>query len=223
MNTSIFKALLFLALPSALLAFFPNSAWANNFAVGGTSLPYHVYMQALAEYPEYDPEFDYIKLKTINPIATHSNWFIPEARKMLVDKVVVVKSRFRMFLYKGSNVIRSYTIAIGTAKGPKEYEGDKKTPEGVYVLDYKKYNSNYYKAFHISYPNSKDIACAEKLGKRPGGMIMLHGQPRYIKGEDGLANLQPSRWTNGCIAMLNQDIDELLNLVDPGTTIIIEP
>lgn len=199
------------------------SANANNFTNGGTSLPYNIYMQALAEYPEYDPELDYTKLKTIALNTSNSAWYQPEIKKMLIDKVVVIKSRYRLFLYKGDTVVKSYTVGLGTAVGPKEFEGDKKTPEGEYFLDYKKYNSTYYKAFHISYPNAKDIENAKKQGKRPGGMIMLHGQPTYIKGNDGLANLQPSRWTNGCIALLNHDIDELLDMVDPGTPILIMP
>ncbi len=126
-------------------------------------------------------------------------------------------------MYKKNEIIRTYLIALGLNSGPKEFEGDKKTPEGEYVLDYKKHNSSYYKAFHISYPNAKDIAHAKSLGKRPGGMIMLHGQPSNTVNGNELDYLQPSKWTNGCIALLNPDIDELLQLVDPGTPIIIKP
>ncbi len=186
---------------------------------GGTGLPYNLYLDAIVESPEYDPEFDYLTLGT-----TTINLPKTTAIKELVDKVVVKKSQYRMFLLKNNKIITSFLIALGkNPKGPKMFEGDKKTPEGRYVLDYVKYNSNFYRAFHISYPNANDIAKARSLGKSPGGMIMIHGQPNKSKPKKGLEGIQTSNWTDGCIALLNKDMDKLLELVDPGTTIIIEP
>ncbi len=200
-----------------------NSLADNLKTTGGTSMPYRLYLEALNEYPEYDPERDYTKLGTIS--INLANIGITSIKKNLVDKVVVYKSQYKIFLYKGNNLIKSFYISLGKKpKGPKLYEGDQKTPEGIYTLDYIKERSNYYKAFHISYPNSKDIERARKLGKRPGGMIMVHGEPHfYGKQEDRVPGIMPSNWTNGCIALLNADMDEFLSLVDPGTTIEILP
>ena len=97
----------------------------------------------------------------------------------------------------------------------------KKTPEGTYILDYVNQNSRFHKSFHISYPNKNDIQYAKSFGKKPGGMIMVHGQP-YIK-DNPTPGLQASNWTNGCIALLNDDMDEFLELVSPGTVIEIQP
>jgi murein L,D-transpeptidase YafK len=130
-----------------------------------------------------------------------------------------------MYLYKDSNLIQTFLIALGkNPKGPKTMEGDKKTPEGTYTLDYIKRNTKYYKAFHISYPNVSDIKKAKSLGIKPGSMIMIHGQPSSRGGNDDTTpGIQSSNWTNGCIALMNYDMDKFVELVDPGTEIIIEP
>ncbi|MBP9679512.1 MAG: L,D-transpeptidase family protein, partial [Aeromonas sp.] len=113
-----------------------------------------------------------------------------------------------------------YWVALGPApKGHKLQEGDQRTPEGRYTLDYKKSNPGFYKAIHINYPNLDDIKRANELGVRPGGMIMIHGQLNRM----GDRRVQPSNWTNGCIAVLNHEMDEIWNAVEPGTPIIIEP
>jgi murein L,D-transpeptidase YafK len=195
-----------------------SSSFATDIT-GGTNLPYNLYLDAIVESPEYDPQFDYLKLGTtiikIDP---------PLKDKNLVDKVVVKKSLYRMYLYYKDKLIKTYLIALGqNPKGHKMFEGDKKTPEGKYILDYIKLNSNYYKAFHISYPNAQDIQFARSKGKNPGGMIMVHGQPAKRKNTPGLDGIQSSNWTDGCIALMNDDMDSFLELVDPGTTIIIEP
>ena len=101
----------------------------------------------------------------------------------------------------------------------QQQEGDQRTPEGRYTLDYKKSNSGFYKAIHINYPNLDDIKRANELGVRPGGMIMIHGQLNRM----GDRRVQPSNWTNGCIAVLNHEMDEIWNAIEPGTPIVIEP
>ncbi len=189
---------------------------------GGTNLPYRLYLDALTETPEYDEDLDYMKLGSTNIKQTITTVI----KKGLVDKVVVNKSRYRMYLYKGNKLVTQFLIALGANPvGPKEFEGDKKTPEGSYILDYIKLNSNYYKAFHISYPNAKNISYASSKGRRAGGMIMVHGQPtnRSNDKNDLTPGLQSSNWTNGCIALMNQDMDKFLELVDPGTEILITP
>lgn len=105
--------------------------------------------------------------------------------------------------------------------GRKSCEGDRKTPEGVYVIDRRKPNSRYHRALHISYPNAEDRRRAEQRGVSPGGDIMIHGLPN---GMGAIGSLHLKRdWTLGCIAMTNQEIDELWQAVPNGTLVEIVP
>ncbi len=184
------------------------------------NLPTSLYNSALIDGVIEDYEFDYMKIKKISGLQIFPRGY--RAPKNLVDKVVVYKNIHQMLLYKGDKVVRKYWIALSDRpQGHKVKEGDKRTPEGTYSLDYVKENSYYYRAFHISYPNPKDIENARRLGVRPGGMIMVHGQPPS-NGEFH-ETVQRSDWTNGCIAILNPEIDEFISLVDPGTPIEINP
>jgi murein L,D-transpeptidase YafK len=141
---------------------------------------------------------------------------------MKADLVVVKKSQYSLILMKDGKPIKRYWIALGSnPKGPKIRRGDKRTPEGRYLLDYKKDESGFYKAIHISYPNLADLKRAKELGVEPGNMVMIHGQPNYATEEQ--TAVQNSNWTNGCIALLNQDMAELWELVEPGTPIEIRP
>ncbi|MGG7095748.1 L,D-transpeptidase family protein [Shewanella indica] len=139
-----------------------------------------------------------------------------------VDLVLVNKSDSRLSLIKAGKVIKEYRIALGDMpKGHKYQEGDQRTPEGRYLLDYKKADSAFYRSIHISYPNDEDRLRAKALGISPGGQIMIHGQnPR-----SGLTpeEAQQFNWTNGCIALTNQEMDELWQLIEPGTPIEIWP
>lgn len=183
-------------------------------------LPPALQAAAVADSAEYDEEFDYVKLgKYQNLRLFPQGW---TAARQLVDLVVVNKRHHQMLLYKGDRLVRSFWVALSPrVEGPKRFEGDRRTPEGTYRLDYRKETSSYYKAFHISYPNPDDIAYARQHGRRPGGMIMIHGQPPS-RGEYQ-ETVQRSDWTNGCIALLNPDLDEFLSLVDVGTPITINP
>ncbi|WP_189637792.1 L,D-transpeptidase family protein [Thalassotalea sp. HSM 43] len=138
-----------------------------------------------------------------------------------VDLVKVDKSARTMYLLDGETVIKQYHIALGdNPKGHKNKEGDNRTPEGEYVLDYKKEDSQYYRSMHISYPNANDVASAQDRGDSPGGFIMVHGQRN---GDNRDAKMiQRFNWTNGCIALTNTEMDEFMNLVDTGTRIKIE-
>lgn len=142
--------------------------------------------------------------------------------KINIDKVLVEKSKRKMYLMSGQNVIKSYNISLGKKpSGQKLMEGDKKTPEGLYWIDWRKSSSKYNLAMHISYPNAKDIANAKKLGVKPGGMIMIHGTP--IDQDYPEWYFRGLNWTNGCIAMMNWDMKEVWNLVKDGTLIEIRP
>ncbi len=137
-----------------------------------------------------------------------------------VDRVLVLKEKHKLFLLYKNEIVREYHIALGKSpKGTKVMQGDRKTPEGNYTLDFKKADSSYYKAIHISYPSKADMEKAKKLGVNPGGAIMLHGQPN---GWGWLSFIrQRFNWTSGCIAVSNGDMDEIWRLVKPGTPIEI--
>lgn len=110
-------------------------------------------------------------------------------------------------------------IQLGDApQGHKQFEGDERTPEGRYLIDYGNPRSAYHLSLHISYPNAADKAFAESRGKSPGGDIFIHGQPNGLVGVRGMGD-----WTDGCIALSNPEIEELWTLVRDGTPIEITP
>ncbi len=136
--------------------------------------------------------------------------------------VRVVKSESKLYLIKSGKIIKEYHVAFGAnPKGHKQQEGDERTPEGKYILDYKKSDSSFYKSIHISYPNEQDKIRAKEAGVDPGGLIMIHGQ------KNGLGFLgfitQRLNWTDGCIAVTNSEMDEIWQAVDVGTPIEIKP
>ncbi|WP_244230788.1 L,D-transpeptidase family protein [Vibrio ouci] len=125
-----------------------------------------------------------------------------------------------MYLIDNDQVIKEFRIALGKRpKGHKVYEGDQRTPEGRYYLDFVMDSSDFYRSIHISYPNPNDVAYADKLNVSPGGNIKIHG---LKNGETRPAKyIQSFDWTDGCIAITNQEMDELLKLVKIGTPIEI--
>ena len=139
-----------------------------------------------------------------------------------VDLVAVNKSESRLSVMRDGRVVKSYLIAMGDVpSGHKLKEGDQRTPQGRYVLDYKKSDSAFYKSIHISYPNEEDKLRADALGIRAGGMIMIHGEnPRSTLPPE---EAQKYNWTNGCIAVTNKEMDELWQMIDAGTPIEIWP
>jgi murein L,D-transpeptidase YafK len=146
--------------------------------------------------------------------------FADDVRK--ADGVIVVKSEKRLYLMKEDDILTSFPVTFGgEPRGHKREQGDQKTPEGRYTLDYKNSNSSYYKSIHISYPDAQDREDARKRGVNPGGDIMIHGQPN----EWGWAApiLQLFSWTDGCIALSNKNMDKVWEAVDPGTPIEIRP
>ncbi|WP_246019498.1 L,D-transpeptidase family protein [Corallincola spongiicola] len=131
-----------------------------------------------------------------------------------------MKSERKMYLFDGSRLIREFDVALGAnPKGHKQQEGDERTPEGRYQLDYIKEDSSFYRAMHVSYPNELDKQTAKERGVSPGGLIMVHGQRNRL----GWLSLLSQRfnWTNGCIAITNDEMDEFLTLVPVGTVIDI--
>lgn len=141
-------------------------------------------------------------------------------RSHKVEKVVVDKSARQLMLLQGGEVVRSYPVALGpNPAGHKVMEGDGRTPEGVYLLDWRNPNSRFYRSIHVSYPNAADRDLASRLGVSPGGMIMVHGEPSYRSFGPG----PRFDWTEGCIAVSNEAMDEIWAMVDDGTVIEIKP
>lgn len=138
-----------------------------------------------------------------------------------VDLVKVDKSERIMYLMDGEKIVKEYMISLGrNPKGHKQQEGDQRTPEGSYTLDYKKEDSSFYRAMHVSYPNKSDRNNAKDKGIDPGGFIMVHGQRNWLGGFAFIT--QNFDWTNGCIAITNDEMDEFMSLVSVGTEIQIE-
>ena len=138
------------------------------------------------------------------------------------DAILILKKDHVMELIAGGKVIRTYQVALGRGGlAPKERQGDGRTPEGHYIIDAKYEASHYHKALHVSYPNAEDRMRAAKLGISPGGSIMIHGLPNG-KGWIGAAH-RFYDWTLGCIAVTDEEIDEVFKLVAVGTPVDIRP
>ncbi len=139
-----------------------------------------------------------------------------------VDLVRVSKSEHRLYLMSDGRIMAAFHIALGRHPvGTKQQAGDGRTPEGRYVLDYRNAGSAFHKSIHISYPNSSDLAAAKRRGVKPGGMIMLHGQKNGLGWLGAIS--QRLDWTDGCIALSDDDMDELWQRVDVSTPIQIDP
>jgi murein L,D-transpeptidase YafK len=142
--------------------------------------------------------------------------------KAHADRVIVLKSQRVLMLMDHGKVLKTYKVSLGgTPVGPKTQQGDHKTPEGTYVLDRRNAKSRFYRSIHISYPDQKDRANAAKLGVSPGGDVFVHGLP------NGFGWLSASHremdWTDGCIAVTNEEMDEIWRAVPDGTPIEIKP
>lgn len=138
------------------------------------------------------------------------------------DRVVVVKSSKTLSLYRDQKLIRAFPVVFGANPiGHKQQEGDERTPEGQYTLDFKKADSAFYKAIHISYPSAQDVESARKRGVSPGGSVMIHGQKNHLGWASFIS--QHFNWTNGCIALTNEDMELVWQAVDAGTPIEVKP
>lgn len=137
-------------------------------------------------------------------------------------EVIVVKSKRRLELWRGSTLLRSYRVSLGlNPLGHKQREGDFRTPEGRYVLDSRNPRSDFFLSIRVSYPNDRDRARARKAGVPPGGLIMIHGLPNDPRWSP--EHYAREDWTDGCIALSNADMMEVWMLVADGTPINIRP
>ena len=143
----------------------------------------------------------------------------PAARRQ-ADFVLVDKSDRTLTLFSGGVPIKSYTgLQLGgEPEGAKHFEGDERTPEGWYTLDYRNPRSAYHLSLHISYPTPGQREFAAAKGRSAGGEIFIHGQPNALS-----QGREPGDWTDGCIALSNAEIEELWRAVPDGTPIEIRP
>ena len=142
----------------------------------------------------------------------------------VVDRIVVEKAIRKMTLYDKNNVVAVYDIGLGfNPVGHKEQEGDGKTPEGNYSIVAKNDKSKYHLSLKISYPDQQDVLNARRKQLNPGGDIMIHGYPNAVPVWLGNLLLKNKDWTQGCIAISNEEIEKLWSYVRIGTTVDILP
>lgn len=146
----------------------------------------------------------------------------PKLAESRVDYVVIQKKDNILSLWKSGRLIKTYPImAMGANPiGQKVYEGDERTPEGTYYIEEKHPSQNFQKFLKISYPNDKDRAIAKRFGLPPGGSVGIHGDRG---GMSGFFQRFDKNWTDGCLAMRNADIEEIYEMVDVGTPILLKP
>ena len=143
-------------------------------------------------------------------------------KALRADRVLVLKKERILQLLSQGKVVRTYKIALGgDPVGPKTRQGDHKTPEGIYALDSRNSRSQFYKSIHISYPSPRDRAAARIKGLSAGGDVFVHGLPKGYGWVGSSHRLKD--WTDGCIAVTNEEIDEIWAAVPDGTPIEIRP
>ncbi|TVQ03879.1 MAG: hypothetical protein EA338_01990 [Roseinatronobacter sp.] len=134
-----------------------------------------------------------------------------------VTHVVVYKTARRMDLWHYNRLLRSFDVQLGgNPFGHKQHEGDRRTPEGDYIIDRRNPNSRFHLSIGIDYPNEADKARAEENGWKPGGDIFIHGRgPRFQQARGD--------WTDGCIAVTDREMEDIYAMVRDGTPIRILP
>jgi len=146
----------------------------------------------------------------------------PAPKEQQADRILVEKSKRKLTLFREDKVLKTYYVALGGAPlGAKERQGDQKTPEGKYVIDFRNSRSQFHLSLHVSYPDAADRARARKARVDPGGAIMIHGLGKEYGWLGALH--RRNDWTLGCIAVTNEEIEEIWSLVPDGTPIEIKP
>lgn len=199
-----------------------STAYANNFVIESL---YN--SDARAEYDlgeDFEDEFTVDLNFQVTRLCPFSADLAKQAKyqkpsgSWRADYIVVDKKRKIMHFMSDGKVFRTYKVALGSSKGKKRKEGDKKTPEGVYTIGYRNSQSSFYLSLHVTYPNTEDRDWARRNGVSPGGDIMIHGLPNESWKHPWLGH--PSRnWTAGCVAVTNAEMDEVWQYVIRGTVI----
>ncbi len=127
-----------------------------------------------------------------------------------------------MLIYHKGHLLKTYKIALGRAPiGPKEQEGDGKTPEGSYTITLKNHKSKYHLSLRLSYPNDCDTKRAQQKKVAPGSDIMIHGLSPRFAWVGPFHRLKD--WTRGCIAVTNKEIEEIFAATSVGAQVEIFP
>ena len=168
----------------------------------------------------------FLALLLILALAALALWYFYPGKRLpddtVIDRLLVLKSKRRMVAFSNGRPVKTYMIALGgNPTGHKQFEGDRKTPEGIYAINDRNPNSAYHKNLGVSYPNEKDLAFAGMHGRSPGGDIKIHGI-RNGRGWIGKFHRWKD-WTLGCIAVTDAEIDELYRAVKADAVIEIRP
>jgi len=159
----------------------------------------------------------FLALNSLSYIALEAS-----AAERKVDLVIVQKQQRILKLMSGGDLVHQYRIALGfDPQGPKRREGDGRTPEGAYRIDWRNPHSAFHLSLHIDYPSPTDGSAAVAAAESPGKDIMIHGLPNGFTAEQ--VGHPFTDWTSGCIAVTNAQIEEIWRLVDDGTAILILP
>jgi len=138
------------------------------------------------------------------------------------DTILIVKHERKLYLLRDNQPLRSYRIALGLSPtGAKERRWDFRTPEGSYIIDFRQEHSHYFKALHISYPSREDLRRSSALHQPAGGDIFIHGEPNRLSKP--VSYYQTRDWTNGCIALSDEDLQDLWDLTAGQTHVEIVP
>jgi len=137
------------------------------------------------------------------------------------DRIVIEKAAHTLTLYSHGRITHTYKVALGPGNGPKQFQNDHKTPEGLYTVNAKNPHSQYHLALHLSYPNAADRAQAAAAHRSPGGDVEIHGLPDAYAFVGSAHRLHD--WTDGCIAVTNPEIEEIYRLTPTNTPVQINP
>lgn len=180
--------------------------------------------QAKIDALQQETKYSESEIKALkNQLASlERKYFALVLERAVADKILIEKEERRMTLFSKGEVLKTYNIALGgNPIGPKERQGDNKTPEGTYTIDSRNRDSRYHLALRLSYPNERDKKRARELGVPPGGDIMIHGLKKgFAAVGDAHAAVD---WTKGCIAVTNEEIEEIAQLAPDGTVVEITP
>jgi len=222
---------------AAVLAGSAADAVAQNFgsissmptaaaaAAPAATVPPLVQPQPVPPVPAPDatsaPALPFSSVSSLGPGAG-SGPSLPPAAAAMADRILVEKAARRLYLLNGGQVIAEYPVRLGLSpKGPKRYEGDFRTPEGIYYLSRRNLMSDYFLSVEVSYPNEVDRARAKAEGLPPGGLIMIHGQPNAPRRPPEY--YARNDWTDGCIALSNAHMAEIWQRTRIGIPIEIRP
>jgi hypothetical protein len=168
--------------------------------------------------------FSSISSLNAEPNPTGSGPSLPAAAtgSLMADRILIEKGARRLFLLNRGRVIAEYPVKLGLSpKGHKQFEGDFRTPEGVYHLSRRNPRSEFFLSVEVSYPNEADRARAAAEGLRPGGLIMIHGQPNVPRKPPEYYATRD--WTDGCIAVSNAAMVDIWQRTRIGIPIEIRP